>query len=174
MNKITYGRLFLFFFFLFFTCSLSAQYPKREMRGVWIATVSNIDWPSSPQLSSEQQRNELISILDALAENNINAVIVQIRPTADAFYHSYYEPWSHWLTGTQGVKPHPFYDPLEFITDEAHKRFMDVHVWINPYRVTATDKSNLYAEHLFYKNQQLRYKYTKVQGDFYTEKYFIR
>ena len=159
MDKLIRRNFFVLFLLLPFTLTIFAQHPKREMRAVWIASVSNIDWPSSPNLTCEQQQSELLSILDGLAENNINAVVVQIRPTADALYNSYHEPWSHWLTGTQGARPDPFYDPLEFITDEAHKRFMDVHVWLNPYRVTTSEKADLCNEHLFFKNQELFIKY---------------
>lgn len=159
MNKPIYYRFFIFSILLFFALNIFAQHPKREMRAAWIASVSNIDWPSSSNLTCEQQRSELISILNGLASNNLNAVVVQIRPTADALYNSYYEPWSHWLTGKQGNHPNPYYDPLEFIIDEAHKRFMDVHVWINPYRVTTSEKNELSPKHLFFKNRDLFIKY---------------
>lgn len=109
--------------------------PKREFRGAWIATVTNLDWPSSPWLTPQQQRDELVSLLDALYAAGINAVIFQIRPECDALYNSPYEPWSYWLTGRQGVPPADGYDPLRFAIAEAHKRGMELHAWFNPYRV---------------------------------------
>ena len=110
--------------------------PKRELRGVWIATVENIDWPSARNLSPEQQRREYIKLLDAQQRNGINAVFVQIRPASDAFYQSSLEPWSKWLTGQQGKAPNPAYDPLPFLIEEAHARGMEFHAWFNPYRAT--------------------------------------
>ena len=156
MNKITS----LFFALVFFLTSISAQHPKREMRAVWIATVANIDWPSQRNLTTKAQREEMRTMLDGLAKNNINSIVMQIRPTADAFYPSALEPWSNWLTGKQGVRPNPFYDPLQFIIEEAHKRCIDVHVWLNPYRVTNSDNLNiLNKNHLFFKNRDLFLKY---------------
>lgn len=108
--------------------------PIREMRAVWIATVENIDWPSSPSLSTTDQKREMIELLDLIKEQKLNTVIFQIRPSADAFYESHLEPWSVWLTGQQGKPPEPFYDPLEFVISECRKRGLDIHVWLNPYR----------------------------------------
>jgi uncharacterized lipoprotein YddW (UPF0748 family) len=105
-----------------------------EFRGVWIATVDNIDWPSRGMIDVESQKAEFIRQLDMHKRNGMNAVIVQVRPAADAFYPSPYEPWSQWLTGTQGKAPSPYYDPLQFMIDEAHKRGMEFHAWLNPYR----------------------------------------
>jgi len=82
--------------------------PKREFRAAWIATVANIDWPTRPGLSTEQQQQEMINLLDAYKALNMNAIVFQIRPTADAFYQSELEPWSHFLTGKQGLAPEPF------------------------------------------------------------------
>lgn len=111
-----------------------AQLPAYEFRGVWIATVDNIDWPPRNVSDPELQRAEYIRQLDMHKRNGMNAVIVQVRPAADAFYPSQYEPWSQWLTGKQGQPPVPFYDPLEFMIKEAHKRGMEFHAWCNPYR----------------------------------------
>ena len=108
--------------------------PKREFRSVWIASVTNIDWPSSKTLTPSAQRTEYINILNKHKLNGLNAVVTQIRPSCDAFYQSSIEPWSEWLTGTQGVAPNPFYDPLVFMIDETHKRGMEFHAWFNPYR----------------------------------------
>ncbi len=107
----------------------------REFRGVWIATVSNIDWPSRPGLPADKQKAELVAMLDKAVELNLNAIIFQIRPAADALYPSKLEPWSPYLSGTMGKPPEPFYDPLEFAITEAHRRGLQLHVWFNPYRV---------------------------------------
>ena len=108
--------------------------PLREFRAAWIATVANIDWPSKPGLPVEQQQQEAIALLNYLQENNFNAAIFQVRPQADALYTSALEPWSFFLTGEQDKAPDPFYDPLQFWIDEAHKRGIELHAWINPYR----------------------------------------
>lgn len=125
------------FFFLVFALltsySLFSQ-PKYEFRGVWIATVDNIDWPTYGVTNPEAQKAEFIRILDMHQRNGLNAVIVQVRPAADAFYPSPFEPWSQWLTGIQGRAPSPYYDPLQFMIEEAHKRGMEFHAWANPYR----------------------------------------
>ncbi|TKG95033.1 glycoside hydrolase family 10 protein [Puteibacter caeruleilacunae] len=124
-----------------FTLSLFATYakgkevlPKHEMRAAWIATVANIDWPSRAGLSVEQQQKEMIDLLDVLKETGMNTVVFQIRPATDAMYASPYEPWSQWLNGQQGKAPNPYYDPLEFIIDQCHKRGLEFHAWMNPYR----------------------------------------
>ena len=119
-----------------FLKSQSKAYPKREFRGVWVATVANIDWPSKPGLSSDLQKAELIRILDDQQKTGINAILLQIRPAADAFYGKSRELWSRYLTGTQGLAPVPNYDPLDFAIEEAHKRGMELHAWFNPYRAT--------------------------------------
>lgn len=107
---------------------------KREFRGVWIASVANINWPSKNNLTVDQQKAEAISMLDMLKENNFNAVIFQVRPSSDALYTSNIEPWSYFLTGETGKAPYPNYDPLQFWIEEAHKRGLELHVWLNPYR----------------------------------------
>ncbi len=106
----------------------------REFRAVWVASVANIDWPSRPGLSSAEQQTELIALLDRSAALNLNAVILQVRPAADALYESGMEPWSPYLTGTMGQPPEPFYDPLAFAVAEAHKRGLELHAWFNPFR----------------------------------------
>ena len=122
-----------------FTLAQEVPTPQREFRAAWIATVANIDWPSKKGLSTEQQKAELIALLDKSVALNLNAVILQIRPSADALYASRIEPWSEYLSGTMGVPPKPFYDPLKFAVDEAHKRGLQLHVWFNPYRVRHSD-----------------------------------
>ncbi len=123
----------------FCTSLVGQPAPKREMRGTWIATVEGIDWPSTASLDAGMQQREMIAILDNVVHNNLNTIAFQIRPTADAFYRSDHEPWSHWLTGTQGLAPE--YDPLQFVIEECDKRGIAVHVWINPFRVWASDKN---------------------------------
>ena len=120
--------------------------PHREFRAAWIATVANIDWPSKPGLPSGRQRDELVHLLDRAVATGLNAVILQIRPCADAFYPSAIEPWSAYLTGTMGQPPHPPYDPLAFAIDEAHARGLELHVWFNPYRVRHADAAGPAAE----------------------------
>lgn len=127
---------------LSFIALTAQEMPKREMRAVWIATVENIDWPSSATLSSSQQKSELIALLDHVKAYNLNTVVFQIRPAADAFYSSKFEPWSQWLTGEQGKAPEPYYDPLDFIIKECRKRGLDVHAWLNPYRAVKDTGQN--------------------------------
>jgi len=108
--------------------------PQREFRAAWVASVANINWPSKPGLSTQQQQDEAIALLDMLKKNNFNAVIFQVRPQADALYKSNLEPWSYFLTGVQGQAPKPYYDPLQFWVEAAHERGLELHVWLNPYR----------------------------------------
>lgn len=129
--------------FIFLSATLIAQNPVKEFRGVWVATVDNIDWPSRGNFDSDSQKAEFIKLLDMHQQNGMNAMIVQIRPCTDAFYPSQYEPWSAWLTGVQGQPPTPYYDPLQFMIDETHKRNMVFHAWINPYRAEFTIKDDL-------------------------------
>ncbi|MEM6378508.1 MAG: family 10 glycosylhydrolase, partial [Bacteroidota bacterium] len=107
---------------------------EREFRAAWIASVANINWPSEPGLPVEKQKEEAIALLDFLAKNNFNAAILQVRPQCDALYPSELEPWSYYLSGTQGEAPQPYYDPLAFWIEEAHKRAIELHAWLNPYR----------------------------------------
>lgn len=133
--------------------------PKREFRGAWIHTVGNQKYRT---LTSEQIKADLIAYLDAFKQLNINAVVFQVRPQADAFYKSDLEPWSRFITGTQGQAPDdPDFDPLAFMVEEAHKRGMELHAWFNPYRVTSNDKEELCPGHLYYKKPELFVKYGK-------------
>ncbi|MEO8192682.1 MAG: family 10 glycosylhydrolase [Gemmatimonadales bacterium] len=121
----------------------------REFRAVWVATVSNIDWPSKPGLSSFEQQAELIAILNKVVALRMNAVVLQVRPGTDAMYASKLEPWSEYLTGQMGRPPEPYYDPLAFAVDEAHKRGIELHAWFNPYRSRhPSAKSDLSTNHL--------------------------
>ncbi|MGH7244836.1 MAG: glycoside hydrolase family 10 protein [Phycisphaerales bacterium] len=115
--------------------SLAPPEPPHEFRGVWIASVQNIDWPSASDLTVEKQKAEIIRAVDGLEKMNINAVLLQVRPSADALYAGALEPWSEYLTGASGISPSEAgYDPLRIWIDECHARSIDVHVWINPFR----------------------------------------
>ncbi|EPH42569.1 putative UPF0748 protein YngK [Streptomyces aurantiacus JA 4570] len=123
-----------------------ARHRGRELRGMWVATVVNIDWPSKPGLPAAQQRAELIAYLDEAVRRRLNAVVLQVRPTADAFWPSRYEPWSEWLTGTQGNDPG--WDPLGTAVREAHRRGLELHAWFNPFRIAMhTDPARLIPSH---------------------------
>lgn len=133
---------------IIFCNAVFAQNPKYEFRGAWIATIENIDWPSRRGLSSDVQKAEFIRLLDMLQSCGMNAVVVQVRPAADAFYPSPYEPWSEYLTGVQGRPPSPYYDPLQFMIEESHRRGMEFHAWFNPYRAVANmNRSSIAANH---------------------------
>lgn len=118
----------------------------REMRGMWLASVANRDWPSRPGLPADQQRAELLGFLDAAVRRRLNTVVFQVRPTADALWPSPYEPWSEWLTGTQGRDPG--WDPLGTAVHEAHRRGLELHAWFNPFRIANhADPSRLVPTH---------------------------
>lgn len=108
--------------------------PQREYRAAWIATVDNIDWPSTNGLSTAQQKTELLRIIDKAAGLKLNVLIFQVRPACDALYASKIEPWSEYLTGRMGQAPQPFWDPLAFAVEECHRRAIELHAWFNPYR----------------------------------------
>ncbi|MGW6303442.1 glycoside hydrolase family 10 protein [Streptomyces niveus] len=119
---------------------------RSELRGMWLATVVNRDWPSKPGLPAAEQRAELLKFLDTAVDRKLNAVIFQVRPTADALWPSPYEPWAEYLTGVQGKDPG--WDPLGTAVKEAHKRGLELHAWFNPYRVANhTDPSRLIPSH---------------------------
>ena len=164
----------------FVLCTLSLCSLKAEIgfRGAWIATVANIDWPSKEAVGNDSlQKAEMTWLLDSLQSLGLNAIILQVRPTADALYYSELEPVSHWLTGKQGEwkQPHPTspqgeetdfqipWDPLEWTIGEAKKRDMEVHVWLNPYRVNLakTDTSMISADHIFRRHPEWFWEYNK-------------
>ncbi len=121
----------------------------REFRAAWVATVANIDWPSRPNLTVAQQQAEIIALLDQAQNLNLNAIVLQVRPSADALYPSSLEPWSEYLTGQQGKAPEPLYDPLKMWIAEAHGRGIELHAWLNPYRARhSSAKSMLAASHI--------------------------
>ena len=149
-------------------CLLSfsvAVLSQINFRGAWIATVANIDWPSADAVGyTDLQQEEMTWLLDSLQAIGINAIIFQVRPTADALYYSELEPVSHWLTGTQGSwGEQQAWDPLQWTIEEAHKRHMEVHVWLNPYRVNLakTDTSMLCANHVMRRHPEWFWFYNK-------------
>ncbi|MBI5774585.1 MAG: family 10 glycosylhydrolase [Verrucomicrobia bacterium] len=153
--------------------------PAREFRGVWVASVSNIDWPSKPGLSTDGQKRELRALLDRAAQLKLNAVILQIRPAGDALYASPFEPWSEFLTGQMGRAPSPFYDPLTFAVAEAHARGLELHAWLNPYRArTAGARSPAAASHISKTQPSLVRKYGRHlwldPGDQRVEDYCVK
>ena len=132
---------------------------QREMRGLWVATVANIDWPSRTGLTADQQRAELTDILDRAASAGLNTIVLQVRPAANAVYASALEPWAELLSGTQGTDPG--YDPLAYAVAETHARGMELHAWINPFRAgNARDTSRLASTHLWNTRREL----TRVYG----------
>jgi uncharacterized lipoprotein YddW (UPF0748 family) len=133
---------------------------QREFRGAWVASVWNSDWPSKAGLPVEQQKAELLAIIQQLQSLNFNALILQVRPEGDALYASQLEPWSAWITGTQGKATEPFYDPLEFAIAECHKRNIELHAWFNPYRAkTSIQGSPNVSPHIAVTNPQAVYKW---------------
>ena len=144
---------------------------KMPFRGVWIATVANIDWPSPDAVGKpDMQKIEMMNMLDSIQALGMNAIVFQVRPTADALYYSELEPWSHWITGKQGFWPSQDslllteeieYDPLEYVTTEAHARGLAVHAWLNPYRVTikSMDTAVLTTNHLMRMHPEWFWKY---------------
>ena len=168
IRRLTIGRLIellkkiYFILLLFVAFSAKAEIP---FRGAWIATVANIDWPSADAVGyTDMQQEEMTWLLDSLQAIGINAIIFQVRPTADALYYSELEPVSHWLTGTQGSwGEQQTWDPLQWTINEAHKRHMEVHVWLNPYRVNLakTDTSMLCADHVMRRHPEWFWEYNK-------------
>ena len=136
---------------LFLATGVGAQiqqqspYPKREFRGAWMQAVNG----QFRGIPTEKLKQTLIDQLNSLQGAGINAIIFQVRPEADALYASQLEPWSRFLTGVQGQAPSPYWDPMQFMIDECHKRGMEFHAWINPYRVKTSLKSELAANHLY-------------------------
>jgi uncharacterized lipoprotein YddW (UPF0748 family) len=141
-------------FLLIFVIISIQSFPQKiiitgQFRGVWISTVKRLDYPSRSGMNSYELKKEFIQILNKCKAIGLNAIIFQIRPAADAFYDSPYEPWSEWLTGKQGQAPYPYFDPLKFMIQQTHKRHMQFHAWINPFRAVATiSHSNICKEHI--------------------------
>ena len=128
--------------------------PKREFRGVWVATIKNLDYPAKPTTWPTAQKEEWKNLLKQYKSLGLNAVIFQVRPAGDAFYPSEYAPWSEYLTGKQGLPPKPEYDVLEYLINETHQNGMEFHAWFNPYRATmGLDTSNLSPSHVFHQHR---------------------
>ena len=136
----------------------SQELPKHEFRGAWLHIVGN---QQIKTLSRSQIQQWFTSTMDRLQAQGCNAVIFQVRPQADAFYASSIEPWTRFLTGEQGVAPDPFWDPLQFMIEQCHARGMELHAWLNPYRVTSNDQEQLCPEHLYFKNPDIFRRYGK-------------
>ena len=134
------------------------ELPKREFRGAWLHIVGN---QQIKTMTREQIQEWFVRTLDALEAQGCNAVVFQVRPQADAFYASEIEPWTRFLTGEQGVAPDPFWDPLQFMIDQCHARGMELHAWLNPYRVTSTDQEQLAPEHIYFKRPEIFKRYGK-------------
>ncbi len=149
----------IFFSFVVSSFGQAMPLPEREFRAAWIATVSNIDFPSRNNLSIEEQRSELTATLELAKKLRLNAVIFQVRPIADAVYKSALEPWSEYLTGEMG-KGQAF-DPLEFVVAEAHKRGIFVHAWFNPYRAYHPSAKTISKDHISERRPDLVRKYGK-------------
>lgn len=160
MKKLSMKFRTVLFLVLALTSALPicSQNPKREFRGAWLHVIGQSQWQNK---SVEQQKQYIKDQFDKLQEAGCNAVIFQVRPTADALYISELEPWSAWLTGKRGKAPNPVYDPMEFAIEEAHKRGMEFHAWLNPYRVTSNSKEKLPPEHQVNKES---YRFIKFNG----------
>lgn len=136
--------------------SFAQESPKREFRGAWLHIVGN---QQIKTMSREQIQEWFTTTLDSLKACGCNAIIFQVRPQADAFYESKLEPWTRFLTGEQGKAPDPYWDPLQFMIDECHARGMELHAWLNPYRVTSNGKEQLYPGHLYFKKPHIFKRY---------------
>ena len=136
------------------------KHPKNEFRGVWIATVVNIDWPKTSADNTDKEKADYLEILEAYKKLNYNAVIVQIRSVGDAFYPTELAPWSRFLTGKEGQAPNPYYDALAWMIEEAHARGFEFHAWLNPYRATFDlNKQQLSPNHDIFKHPEWMIEY---------------
>lgn len=148
--KRNFTVIVLFAVFLFISALAG---PKEEFRAVWLSTVANIDWPENRLDSEAKKQEDLIRYMDTMKEAGLNAIVFQVRPACDAMYKSPYEPWSYWFSGEQGKGPgaDSLWDPLEFAVHEAHKRGMELHAWVNPYRAV---KDPALADSAFYLSEK--------------------
>ncbi|NKI32803.1 glycoside hydrolase family 10 protein [Croceivirga thetidis] len=153
----------MFLFMIVFSCSpLKSKAPQKEFRGVWIATVVNIDWPTKGSDEARKQKEDFIKLLDYYDDLNFNVVIVQIRTAGDAFYDSKMAPWSRFLTGKEGNSKAGFENPLQWMIEETHKRGIQFHAWLNPYRATFDlDTTVLSKNHDFFEHKDWMVKYGK-------------
>lgn len=154
-------KLLFLITFAFAWCNIQASNPKQEFRGAWMHTVFQAQYAKQ---STEENKQYLRDQLDKLKAAGVNAIIFQVRPQADAFYQSNLEPWSRFLSGQAGVAPSPMWDPLQFMIEESHARGMELHAWLNPYRVTTSPNEKLPANHLYSKEPQ---RFVKYDGKIY-------
>ena len=152
MRKLIFALVFI----LLYTEANTQNPPKREFRGAWFPTVVNTTWKN---MTTQEIKSDIILYLDLFKRLNMNAVIFQVRPQADAMFVSDLEPWSRFITGEQGKAPNPFFDPAQFVIEECHKRGMEMHAWFNPYRVTSNKDEVLSLNHLYFKKPELFIKY---------------
>ena len=150
--------IFLLLVVIYSLSVFSQPAPKREFRGAWIHVIGQNQYQN---MSSQEMKLYFIDLLDSLQSVRVNAVIFQVRPAADAFYYSEIEPWSRYLTGKQGNAPDVDFDPMAFVIQESHKRVMEFHAWMNPYRVTASDNDVLCDTHLYYQYPERFLRYGK-------------
>ena len=156
---ITIAALSLQFALTMQGCSANEQSIQgREFRGGWIHIVGNTQ---IKDMTRQQVQDMFVEVLDSMQTSGCNAVIFQVRPCADAFYKSEVEPWSRYLSGTQGVAPAEEWDPMQFMIDESHKRGMEFHAWCNPYRVTLLEEDSLCADHMYFKHPEIFVKHGK-------------
>ncbi len=127
---------------------------KREFRGLWVASVANIDWPSKKGLQSDEQKSEFREIVSMSRTTGINALLVQVRAASDAFYARSTEPWSEWLSGVQGNAPTPYYDPMDFMITECHNQGLEFHAWLNLNRGMHKKANSVSDEHLIYQKPE--------------------
>ena len=154
------NRLYSFLLLLSAALGVSAESPKQEFRGAWLHTVYQGQYKKQ---TTAQNQAYLRNLLDSLQLTGVNAVIFQVRPQADAFYDSKLEPWSRFLTD-DGAKPKPYWDPLQFMVEECHKRGMELHAWLNPYRVTTNAKQTLPKGHIYHKHPE---RFVRYDGKLY-------
>ena len=152
-------RCLLLLQLLSFTSGYANNPSTKEFRGVWIATINNVDWPSAPGLPVEVQKRELKEIIERIEKLNLNVVIFQVRPASDAFYLSATEPWSIFLTGKQGLPPSPLFDPLGYAIELCHSKGMELHAWFNPFRVRNVGYYKLDPLSFAAKNPQYTHEY---------------
>ena len=159
LTTMKFRNTILTLFILLSSFAILGGNPKREFRGAWLHVIGQTQWMNMQQKSNDEVKRYISQQLDLLKDAGCNAVIFQVRPTADAVYISDLEPWSSWLTGKRGKAPNPIWDPLEYATTEAHKRGMEMHAWLNPYRVTSTAKEVLPDSHISNKEPHRFFRY---------------
>ena len=151
-------RLLTLFLILGITTLSAQKPPKREFRGAWIQTVFQSEYAN---MTSKEMKADFIRKLDLLQTCGINAIIFQVRPEADAWYLSEIEPWSRFCTGKQGVAPDPLFDPMAFLIKECHRRNMEFHAWLNPFRAGTSGTSTLAETHVYHEHPEWFVTYNK-------------